>query len=907
MSFEQDDLLSTNQFIRPLDIEELEDTEIVDFREYYESKKRKENSDELHKRLREHQKVDVDEIIDINDLTGTNPFKINEKKPEMDQKKTIRIKKERKTIVSVDSRDRDKEIYPKVNNFKTFLGKTYKNVKSIKLLSTEFPNTEGVIKSDINNKVYWVNEEDVDLGFPIYSITVRPGSYTATSLTDELTEKFGLVKRRNGEGQFHYFDIKIDLDTDIVTFRSFIIKDLNNNPVSTSAGTGIITITSPNHGFKNEELVEIIGVKRTAGIPSTTLNGSFNITFINTSQFSYEVNINAIDSVAGGGNVVKTGKQAPMQLLWDDFTDTVGPPNLGYPEENSSEKLNTSLSNPFLTKTLQITDVELGDPVVITSPNHGLLTSTNLQITAINIGTQAEIITSVNHLLKTGDKVYLADTDCVPVIDIDAKFTVTVTDSNKFTIPFEVTSAGSTGIVKIGGEKVMIKNLILLPPLIESNTNEIFLAETNSSDPINKFNIDTYATGITAASIPNSYIGTSQLTVTHENHGFNKIVSAENNGAGKVKVTTQLKHGLKGTVLSISSIVASVTLNVVEITSNNHGLLTGDSVTISDSDSVPIIDGRYFITREDANTISISLVGSVTTPGTTGTIKNGSSMTISESDSVPSIDGSYSRVEYVSDTEVNIFNNNPNDVFPTGLSVNATTGIVGVSNNVTFYRTKGETDENTEMANIKFSAINNYDFLLDEIIDENTYLIRVEDNYATSTLSDGGNEVRVHSEKHGMDFKQTNTTDGEVLNKSVSLEGENYVFLISPTLETVTSSSGLSGIFAKILLSEPPNTLMFNTFLSNSKIFEETPLATLNELFFQVKNNDGTFYNFNDIDYSFSLEIIEYVDILENTGFSSRRGMIDFSSKEGEQNMAKDSFEEDKDKRVTSKAINRLE
>jgi hypothetical protein len=75
---------------------------------------------------------------------------------------------------------------------------------------------------------------------------------------------------------------------------------------------------------------------------------------------------------------------------------------------------------------------------------------------------------------------------------------------------------------------------------------------------------------------------------------------------------------------------------------------------------------------------------------------------------------------------------------------------------------------------------------------------------------------------------------------------------------------------------------MFNTFLSNAKVYEETPLATLNEIEFQIRNNDGTIYNFNDIDYSFSLEIVEYIDILEESSFSSRRGVVDISSKVGE-------------------------
>jgi hypothetical protein len=883
--YDNDDLLSTNVFIREPEIDDV-DTNGTNFREWYEQRRQGENEQELNRRLRdENIEVDVDEIEDISDLSRTNPFNKVKKDEKKEMKIQKRIKKERKTIVSLDSRDRDTDLYPRVNKFKSFLGRTFKNIKSIRLISTEFPNTEGVIKKEVNNKVYWRNDEDSDLGYPVYEVTIRPGSYTALSLTTELIYKFGLVKRRNGTGQFHYFDIKIDLDTDIVTFRSFIIKDVSNNPVSTSEGSGIITITSPNHGFKNGELVEIIGVKRTAGIPTLTLNGEYNITFINTSQFSYEVNINAIESVTGGGNVVKTGKQAGMQLIWGSYNDVIGPKNLGYPNENSSELLNNPVvKNPYRTKTLEITDVELGDPVVITSPNHGLLVSTNKVIIGITTGEPTEITVSTSHGLETGDSVIISDTDSTPWIDSTTTHEVTVTSATKFTIPISITGTGTTGILKIGGEKVSIKNLILLPPLVDANTNEIFLAERNESDPTNKFNIDIFATGITGESIPNSYIGTSQLSVTHTGHGFNNIVSAEDNGSGIVKVTTELDHNLTGSVRTITLIESSVTINIVEITSVGHGYVTGENITISNTNSTPIIDGIYYITRINNDKISITLTGSVSVDGTIGILKNGDKVTITGSNSSPNIDSSYNRIEYISAKEFNIYNNDPEDIFSGGLTTDSTTGILGVSNNVIYYRATGETEETTKVAGIKLSGINKQIHKLDEVIDENTYVIRIADNYATETTNIGESLTRVYSEKHGMDYKQTNTIDGETLNKSVSLEGENYVFMVVPTLNegTLTSSSGLENIFAKILLSEPPNTLMFNTFLSNAKVYEETPLSSLNELEFMIKNNDGTMYNFNEIDYSFSLEIVEYIDILEESSFSSRRGVTDSSSKVGE-------------------------
>ena len=888
MSYEQDDLLFTNTFIKNDELTDLSEDHATGFRSYYEKSLDVSNREELNKRLKNRENINIDKITDLDDLKGTNPFdliKTENIKP-IPKSKNVRIQKERKTIVSIDSRDRNKEKYPKVNKFSAFLGKTFKNVKSIRLISTEFPNTEGVIKENINDKIYWRNQEDEDLGFPVYSIAIRPGSYTALSLTNEIVSKLNSVKRRNGVGQYHYFQVNIDLDTDIVTINSFIIKDLPNNPISTSEGTGIITVTSLNHGFTDGELVEIIGVKRTAGIPTNIINGSFNITFINTNQFSYEVNVNAIESISGGGNVVKTGKQAPMQLLWNSYTDVIGPLNLGYLNENSSEPLNDPVvENPLLTKTLNINDVTAGDPVVLNIPNHGLSTSTNLQIINISADNPTTITTLDDHNLNTGDIVFITDTDSIPSINDSQSYTVTVLGNKTFTIPIGITSPGTTGILKIGGEKIKVFNLITNPPLNESHPNNTFLAETHLADPLNKIEINALANTIDPSSIIDAYIGTSQVYVTHNNHGFNQITNIDNNGSGIVKVTTQLNHGLIGDLLSISSIDNSVSINTVDITVISHGLTTGDYVNISNTDSTPIINGDYYITKLTDDIFSISLIGGVSVSGTSGIVKNGNSVTISNSNSVPSIDGSYHRVVKVSDTEFNVYNNDPNNVFPSGLSSTGDTGILGIENKISLYRTSGPIEDSTDIAGIRLSSINGTPYYLDSIIDENTYLIKIPDNYADTTIYGGGSDIRVNSEKHGMDFKQTNTSDGTHLNRSVSLEGENYVFLVCPGLGTITSSSGLENIFAKILLSEPPNTLMFNTFLSNSKIYEDAPLSTLNDLTFEIKNNDGTSYNFNDIDYSFSLEIVEYIDILQDSSLSSRRGIKDFSSTYGESNI----------------------
>ena len=75
---------------------------------------------------------------------------------------------------------------------------------------------------------------------------------------------------------------------------------------------------------------------------------------------------------------------------------------------------------------------------------------------------------------------------------------------------------------------------------------------------------------------------------------------------------------------------------------------------------------------------------------------------------------------------------------------------------------------------------------------------------------------------------------------------------------------------------------MFNTFLSTPKIFDPL-VGTLNSIEFNVKIHDNILYNFLGIDYSFSIEIIEVIDVLTSKGLSSRRGNRDIENTEKQQ------------------------
>jgi hypothetical protein len=91
------------------------------------------------------------------------------------------------------------------------------------------------------------------------------------------------------------------------------------------------------------------------------------------------------------------------------------------------------------------------------------------------------------------------------------------------------------------------------------------------------------------------------------------------------------------------------------------------------------------------------------------------------------------------------------------------------------------------------------------------------------------------------------------------------MYLKCPTLSTIknTETSALHDIFAKILLPGKTGSFVFDTFVSTPKVFNEHPLRELHELAFHFVNKHGDTVDFNEMDHSIVLEIVEAVERLE--------------------------------------------
>lgn len=923
MDIDPNDLLSTNEYISSADLnpntqDSLDSNE--EFRKYYEKEIQKKTESKL---IASINKLELNEVEDDTNIINTNRF--NKDWIVKDDKNTSRFSLETKTFVSIDSRDRIKTLYPKPNNFKIFLGKTFTNVKKIEMVSLEFPNTDAVINTG-NNRIYWRNLEDIALdytvdtngvtGYPIYSIELRTGSYTSSSLQNEIQSKTNVVRRRLGSTttsvinpDFHYFVPNLDVDTDVVTFTSLNLKQLPNSPFTTSLGSGVITVVAPNHGYSTYDFIYFVGAKSVAGISASVLNTFHRITVLNANQFVFEVNIKAADTTLGGGNVVKAGKKAPFQLLFGDYLDSVAP-NIGYPLENSSElidtnvqslenivqmvinlselhnfdysynfigqniQLGTEVSNIFIVYgTYLVTNILNNTSILVQVSNENVINNliNNAQANLVKFENkvipvasyskyvvQSFLVTTfTNHnynLTDINTLINLSNTTD-PNVDDDVSYDSNyliqaVPSSTTFILPGNIgpQNSHSTNIYGTLPRKSPLTTLTI--PIIEVNSNYIQISgiwytrivtesphkmligdyvtinNLKCTPQINtpvviysilsstSFLINFQLTNVDLQNSINPYVGTGLMTLSFPSHGFNTIVNIQN-----------------GTVFMLNGTpIQPLIIN----TFNNHNLAVGNIVRLSGTSPV--------------------YVNGILTKGVEPTLDG----------------GGYIVYEINTDDTFTIVKvSGTNDSFVPITQSPTITGILGLNNDFYLYDVEN-------IGGISKTLLNNKQFSIRDIIDENTFTFMALDIYATSTEVGGGSNIYISSLKHGFNGIQTNTKNN-VLTRSINLQGEDYCFIVCPQLDTMLNTGNIKNIFSRISLDQPPGYVCFK-YLSNPKHYNVMPLDKLSELEFSVVYHNGSLYDFNDLDFSFTLQITEVSDATNSFNVSSRRGITDSSN-----------------------------
>lgn len=212
--------------------------------------------------------------------------------------------------------------YPDPNSYTITLTEIYHNVISIKLVSSEIPNSNKTIRSyppeSVNNILYW---NDIDDGDYLYQINVPAGNYTPDELIAAMSAAFASTPRINPSPFYtstHYIQTTINVNTSEVVFTPYKEFVLNgpiinisppipadpNTPVDLSA-VYTITIYQPNHGTSPGETILIQNAIDDSGIPASIINGMQTVvTVIDLNTYTVTLprfNVSANRAVTMGG------------------------------------------------------------------------------------------------------------------------------------------------------------------------------------------------------------------------------------------------------------------------------------------------------------------------------------------------------------------------------------------------------------------------------------------------------------------------------------------------------------------------------------------------------------------------------------------------------------------------------
>ena len=637
-----------------------------------------------------------------------------------------------------------------------------------------------------------------------------------------------------------------------VAFATTVNKRLPVTKLISGVSTSTLTIRE--HGFLTNQQIRIVSSQTT---PS--LDGVYTVTVLDADTITLPATVTSIMprallKVSGDFVRILNLETIPRITIKNDVfiveDGTPGSFNIDFPATSIESMQNAKIGTNILE---------------ITHPEHGFNTVTFI-----------DKIKSIYELQST--PVFTANDNIASII---ANTTITLGNAKTFgSVSWFTPAAGTSYRVSLTVQgnpgTLTIRHNDLLNPILFT----LAVTGTPTSHVVTiSSNLQIYC----------QYDAVEGATVIINHVSLEKIV------AGTMGVTTQFPHNLNGYEFTNVAIEEDLGDNsLANLTIPDHPFSYNDRIKLSDFQSSPSydlpLDEFYQVARVVNNDVfTVKLPDLRTNIPATITVRTSGTdheIVLSKTTSVPSIDGRYEVITQTDDladffpasaTALNAFKISTRGNLTTGTPLDdietpGYSGTVGFKNNVALYRARGATSTSLDIAGIPLYRLNGTYYDIDTLLDQDHYLIRIPDAYAVEKVQGGGNDVYVSSEKHGFNFLQDNTSDGVTLNRNIQLEGENYVFLVSPGLGTVLNSAGIDDVFAKLLLTEPPGLMIFNSFITNSKTFDEAPLPHLSEMEFKVLTGTGFLYDFNDVDFSFSLEIREYADTIAEAQVSSRRG-----------------------------------
>ena len=884
------DNIQEDQSIKQVPFTELSEQEKQEWNTYYQNQRQQQLEQRVSNKIAEQVANLTEADLIEGDLLSTNPFTKVDLTTGSDKRligsspTVIRdtVLKERR--IAVNSIDRDTNLYPHPYNFSIHIPE-FHNVREITLLDVQFPNTANTINST-NNALYWVNQEDITSNitsastgsYPIYFTNLTNGNYAVGTIQNFLPDVMNPVKRQNGNGPYHYFLVTADNTTDVMTFVSLNQKPLGTNAFSSLQGSGTITVHLTSHGFTTGQTVYFVGAQTFAGISSTILNSvvGYTATYIDANNFSFNLPINAVSTSTGGGPTAYACNGLPFKFLFGEYSNVVAP-SIGFDLQDSSQLDScyvTSIQNLYAA---QITTLRPhGFTNSYTYIGHTIFISSANTTPSVN-GTQTilQILDQYNFLITTsspltvndlnssasfvfGSNVYLVSS----IQNYSSKHMAQLTtNTNHY---YNIASIGQSFLLFNSGVAPDMDgpNTILNVPstttIVVQIPQALFVTSTpttcyipqntplTSNFPLvsNITTINSTTLQFTTSTNHNLIVGDSFMTFnfsissTHATNSINTftVTSVPSNTTLQVSVSA----GSYYTLTNVNQGLVNLGTGLLTMVMPNHGF--NEVVSIGTGTSVSIV--------------------TLLPHG----LSSGSTVYISGTNSTPSIDGFYT-VSSVTNSLTFVI------TFSGGVTVSGNSGILARNYNFFLY---GATD----IGGISNSLINSVQMTVRNVIDVNTFTFMVPTAYSSKLETGGGNALYISSLLHGFSTgvqRNILPTNNNQLVRSLTLGGENYVYFLCdqiPSRYIVTGPTNIQNIYAKYLLTTSPSSIAFDGHVGNQPIvFEDNAIpnfgGTTN---FQVVYADGTYYNFNNVDYSFTLQIKYQADRPSNTYISDQRG-----------------------------------
>jgi hypothetical protein len=770
-----------------------------EFKTYYENRKTRENREDFHDQTRGKQPIDLLSKIPQhiltsqdhkfrkylnNDLMSTN--RVDFETTDRDFTHTIdpeevtdqfRYIKPVSTTITVDSRLRDKSIYPRPNSYKVVLPKNFHNVKRISLRSTTFPNPSQLIRDtptqQANNNLFWQDDNETTT---VFNAVITPGNYTASLLAAEIETRMNQIPRDDGGD--HNFRVSIDQVTDIVTISSYQVVSANNVIYLDITDPSTVTVNiSPNeHGFSTGDLIDVSGLFTTGGVPSSELNGIVTILVIDIFSFTYQISSSfpVVSDVIAGGGTVSFSKGLDFKLFFDelDHPNTIAG-ILAFPLENTefaSVHTNTIIRQAFPIK--QILSIDNTYTAILIDIESDIIVGTEVRLHGIN-----EFSPPINSQLSDGVGYLLIDLTPGDVVTLNDIYKVDVDQCKVFKIAIDTSTSVTSNNIS---SNIDIDTYIQL-------TEDSYAVRMLPTYPI--------ITGF----FPFQEGGSFYTAIEFDGaHGF---VSPDTICIPEVSTSTLY-------VISELSLADRIELE-------SSYPLTFNVSTVYDSYlriDIPVPQKTFYRQVIDP----IVLLTKPYPPGYILPIKIGGRLS--------SLDGFLT--------------------FNTPLQTTSGYSVLPLS--------------------INDQIILDSILLNDPSLDITAHFkVLLGDGVNISSLGQNG-----YLSYGQYVFTRTN-------NRRVILTGDPYIFMTSPSLETILSIGDVKNIFAKLQLASSAGDVIYNSFISSPYTLEDAPLQNIYEFDVSFRYFDNSLVNFNDIDHSFCIEIVEYHDKLRYNHFDSRRGRYD--------------------------------